>query len=102
MLTVVCLEVVNPIRQPCRSPVSGANGPEKLSLSGERMIIGEFVITNADQRTSLLIDGSGPVLREKAIMTAERADTPAKRISFAVQTMYTAVTLAPPLMSTSR
>lgn len=56
---------------------------------GERIFIGECVITNDDQRTRLLIDGTAPVLREKDIMTAERADTPAKRIYLAVQLMYT-------------
>jgi flagellar biosynthesis repressor protein FlbT len=56
---------------------------------GERIFIGECVITNDDQRTRLLIDGSAPVLREKDIMTADRADTPGKRIYLAVQLMYT-------------
>ena len=56
---------------------------------GERVIIGECVVTNADQRTRLLVEGSAPILREKDIMTAERADTPAKRIYLAVQLMYT-------------
>ena len=56
---------------------------------GERIFIGECVITNDDQRTRLLIDGSAPVLREKDIMTAEQADTPGKRIYLAVQLMYT-------------
>lgn len=56
---------------------------------GERIFVGECVITNDDQRTRLLIGGTAPVLREKDIMTAERADTPAKRIYLAVQLMYT-------------
>ena len=56
---------------------------------GERIFIGECVITNDDQRTRLLIDGAAPVLREKDIMTKARADTPAKRIYLAVQLMYT-------------
>ena len=56
---------------------------------GERIFIGESVITNDHQRTRLLIDCTAPVLREKDIMTAERADTPAKRIYLAVQLMYT-------------
>jgi flagellar biosynthesis repressor protein FlbT len=56
---------------------------------GERIFIGECVITNDDQRTRLLIDGMAPVLREKDIMTAEQADTPGKRIYLAVQLMYT-------------
>ena len=55
---------------------------------GERILIGDAVITNSDQRTRFLVDGSAPVLREKDIMTAERADTPAKRIYLAVQLMY--------------
>jgi len=57
---------------------------------GERIILGDCVITNHDQRTRLLIEGSAPILREKDIMTAERANTPAKRIYLAVQLMYTA------------
>jgi flagellar protein FlbT len=56
---------------------------------GERILIGECVIVNDDQRTRLLIKGAAPVLREKDIMTAERANTPAKRIYLAVQLMYT-------------
>ncbi|MEA2934275.1 MAG: flagellar biosynthesis repressor protein FlbT [Variibacter sp.] len=57
---------------------------------GERIILGECVVTNHDQRTRLLIEGTAPILREKDIMTPERADTPAKRIYMAVQLMYTA------------
>src|SRR5262249_16989304 len=56
---------------------------------GERLIIGDCVITNDKQRTRLTIEGRVPILREKDIMTAERADTPAKRIYLAVQLMYT-------------
>ena len=55
---------------------------------GERIIIGDCVITNTDQRTRLLVDGNAPLLREKDIMTPDRADTPAKRIYLAVQLMY--------------
>jgi flagellar protein FlbT len=55
---------------------------------GERIIVGECVITNTDQRTRLLIDGQAPILREKDILTATLANTPAKRIYLAVQLMY--------------
>ena len=55
---------------------------------GERILIGDVVVTNSDQRTRLMIEGEAPILREKDIMTAERADTPAKRIYLAVQLMY--------------
>jgi flagellar protein FlbT len=57
---------------------------------GERILIGECVITNSDQRTRFVVDGRTPILREKNIMTGSRADTPAKRIYLAVQLMYLA------------
>ena len=56
---------------------------------GERFILGECLVTNGSQRTRLLIEGRAPILREKDIMTPEQADTPAKRIYFCVQIMYT-------------
>jgi flagellar protein FlbT len=56
---------------------------------GERVIIGDCVVTNDDQRTRLLIEGAAPILREKDIMTLDRANSPAKRIYLAVQMMYT-------------
>jgi flagellar protein FlbT len=56
---------------------------------GERIIIGECVITNNGQRASFLIEGRAPILREKDVMTVERADSPAKRIYLAIQLMYT-------------
>ena len=55
---------------------------------GERIIIGESMITNDDQRTRLYIEGNAPILREKDILTIESANTPAKRIYLAVQLMY--------------
>jgi flagellar biosynthesis repressor protein FlbT len=55
---------------------------------GERVIIGDCVVTNADQRTRLIIEGDTPILREKDILTAETANSPAKRIYLAVQLMY--------------
>jgi flagellar biosynthesis repressor protein FlbT len=55
----------------------------------ERIIIGNCVITNTDQRARLLIDGERvPILREKDILTPEAADTPAKLVYLAVQLMY--------------
>jgi flagellar protein FlbT len=57
----------------------------------ERIIIGNCVITNTDQRARLLIDGDKiPILREKDIMTPETANTPAKLVYLAVQLMYIA------------
>ena len=54
----------------------------------ERIVIGETVIINSGTRTSFLIDGEAPLLREKDTVTAETANTPAKRLYFCVQMMY--------------
>jgi len=55
---------------------------------GEKLLVGNCIITNSDQRTRLFIDGRVPILREKDILTGETANTPAKRIYLAVQLMY--------------
>jgi flagellar protein FlbT len=55
---------------------------------GERIILGESIVTNGDQRTRLVIEGEAPILREKDIMTPEAADTPCKRVYLVVQLMY--------------
>jgi flagellar protein FlbT len=55
----------------------------------ERIIVGNCVISNTDQRARLLIDGNNiPILREKDILTPASADTPAKLVYLAVQLMY--------------
>ncbi|HEY4165988.1 MAG TPA: flagellar biosynthesis repressor FlbT [Reyranella sp.] len=54
----------------------------------ERLIVGNCVITNSEQRTRLFIDGKAPILREKDILTPATATSPAKRIYLAVQLMY--------------
>jgi len=54
----------------------------------ERIVIGESVIINSANRTCFLIDGEAPILREKDTITAETADTTAKRLYLCVQTMY--------------
>ncbi len=56
----------------------------------ERILFGDCVVTNSDQRTRLLIEGAATILREKDIMSLSRADTLAKLIYLAVQFIYTA------------
>lgn len=56
---------------------------------GERILIGECVLTNSDRRATFVIDGKVPIIREKDIMTAEQANTPAKRIYLSILLMYT-------------
>lgn len=55
---------------------------------GERIIIGESLITNGGGRAKLFIEGDAPILRERDVMPAREADTPAKLIYLAVQLIY--------------
>ncbi len=55
---------------------------------GERIIVGTAVLRNGDTRTRFYIDGDAPILRERDILTESTADSPAKKIYFAVQLMY--------------
>lgn len=57
---------------------------------GERIILGQSVITNGDSRSTLAIEGDEPILREKDILRPAEADTPCKRIYLVVQLMYLA------------
>lgn len=61
----------------------------KITLKpGERMIIGGAVVTNGSAKANLLVENTVPILREKDILSAENASTPARRIYFAIQLMY--------------
>lgn len=57
---------------------------------GEKILIGEAVITNDSQRTRLHIAGTSPILREKDVMQEHQADTPCKKVYFLIQCMYLA------------
>ena len=58
---------------------------------GEKILIGDAVITNDSQRTRLHIAGDTPIMREKDIMMESDAfKTPCSRIYFIVQCMYMA------------
>ncbi len=54
----------------------------------ERVIIGTALITNDATRTRLHIEGEAPILREKDIMREDEANSPCKKVYFAVQLMY--------------
>ncbi|WP_213182013.1 flagellar biosynthesis repressor FlbT [Desulfosarcina cetonica] len=61
----------------------------KITLKpGERMIIDGAVITNAGPKCHFIVENNVPILREKDILSTEKATTPAKRIYFAIQLMY--------------
>ena len=57
---------------------------------GEKILVGEAVITNDSQRTRLHIAGDAPIMREKDVMKEEEALTPARKVYFLVQCMYLA------------
>ncbi|HLZ18792.1 MAG TPA: flagellar biosynthesis repressor FlbT [Smithellaceae bacterium] len=54
----------------------------------EKFIIGGAVITNGDSKSTFVVENDVPILREKDIMTLAAANTPCKRIYFAIQLMY--------------
>lgn len=61
----------------------------KITLKpDERIIIGGTAITNGGPAATLLVENKVPILREKHILRKENADSPARRIYFAVQLMY--------------
>ncbi|WP_417520150.1 flagellar biosynthesis repressor FlbT [Minwuia sp.] len=61
----------------------------KLTLKpAEKFVINGAVIANGDRRATLVLHNKASILRERDIMKAEDVDTPAKRIYFAIMTMY--------------
>ena len=62
----------------------------KITLKpGERMIIGGAVLTNGNSAScDLVIENKTPILRQKDILTEEKANSPCRRIYYAIQLMY--------------
>jgi flagellar biosynthesis repressor protein FlbT len=61
----------------------------KISLKpDERIIIGGAVVRNGGARSDFVIENSAPILREKDIMGLHDANSPCRRIYFAIQLMY--------------
>jgi flagellar biosynthesis repressor protein FlbT len=61
----------------------------KISLKpDERIIIGGAVLQNGGARSDFVIENSVPILREKDIMGLNDANSPCRRIYFAIQLMY--------------
>ena len=52
------------------------------------MILGGAVVTNGSNRCELCIDNSVPILRQKDILNEKEANSPSRRIYFAIQLMY--------------
>ena len=63
--------------------------PLKLTLKpDEKVLIGTAVLTNAGPKAEVIIQNTVPVLREKDIITEEKADTLVKKIYFVILSMY--------------
>lgn len=63
--------------------------PLKLSLKpGEKFVCNGAVLTNGDRRVSLVIENKASILRDKDIMQADEATTPARRIYFPIMMLY--------------
>jgi flagellar protein FlbT len=61
----------------------------RISLKpDERIIIGGAVLQNGGARSDFIIENSVPILREKDIMGLNDANSPCRRIYFAIQLMY--------------
>ncbi len=54
----------------------------------EKFILGGAVITNGDAKSVFIVENDVPILREKDILSLEAADTPCRKIYFAIQLMY--------------
>jgi len=54
----------------------------------EKFILGGAVITNGEAKRMFIVENDVPILRQKDIMTLASADTPCKKIYFAIQLMY--------------
>jgi flagellar biosynthesis repressor protein FlbT len=55
---------------------------------GEKLIVNGVVIQNAQHAAKLIIHNEAALLRQKDIIAEEAADTPARRIYFAIQCQY--------------
>ena len=61
----------------------------KISLKpNERIIIGGAVLKNGNVRSDFVIENNVTILREKDIMGLGDANSPCRRIYFAIQLMY--------------
>lgn len=61
----------------------------KLTLKpGEKFVVNGAVIVNGDRRGHLLLQNDVSILREKDVMQQADANTPVKRIYFAIQLLY--------------
>ncbi|WP_406857158.1 flagellar biosynthesis repressor FlbT [Alsobacter sp. KACC 23698] len=79
--------------------------PFLLELAAQEVIhVGRAVVTNAGDRTRLVIDGLLPILKQRDYLPPHAARSPAERIYVALQEMYLSGSdaAAPELMASTR
>ncbi len=54
----------------------------------EKVIVGNAVLRNGNRSAELFVENTVPILRQKDIMREGDADSPARRIYFAIQLIY--------------
>ncbi len=54
----------------------------------EKVIIGAAVLRNGNRNTELYVENTVPILRQKDILRESEANSPARRVYFAIQLMY--------------
>jgi flagellar protein FlbT len=63
--------------------------PLKVTLKPrERLILGGAVVRNGESAAHLLVENEVPILRERDILSEPKANSPCRRIYFAIQLMY--------------
>ncbi len=61
----------------------------KLALkAGERFVVNGAVMVNGDRRSVLIVENQAAILRDRDIMQAHEANTPARRVYFALMCAY--------------
>lgn len=63
--------------------------PLKLTLKPtEKVVINGAVISNGSSKSTITVENSAVIMRQKDIMQPEEANTPAKRIYYSIQLAY--------------
>src|SRR5689334_6662871 len=63
--------------------------PLKITLKPqEKLILGGAVVRNGTATSHLLVENEVPILRDRDILTERDANSPCRRIYFAIQLMY--------------
>ena len=71
--------------------------PLKVTLKPrERFVLNGGVLVNGDRRTDLIIENQVSLLRERDVLQPEQANTPVRRIYFAIMMLYLGEALESP------